>query len=100
MTNANSYTVWDKNTDELVILDGTSKECAKAMGITIQSFYSYLCKSKKSVIRWDIIESRKRERKIRRKQIAKLRSQGMKVGCIAKRYGVTVRTIYVNLRKD
>lgn len=33
------YTVWDNKTDELVILDGEAKECAKAMGIKFSSFY-------------------------------------------------------------
>lgn len=102
MTNANSYTVWDRKTDELVILDGTSKECAKAMGITIQSFYSYLCKSKKGIIRWDIEATKpmiNSERPKRIKKVSKLKSKGAKSCDIAKRFGVTIDTVYADLKK-
>ena len=34
------YTVWDNRTDELVILDGTARECAEAMKVKISTFYS------------------------------------------------------------
>lgn len=36
------YTVYNNNTDELVIVDGTPDECAKAMGIKRRCFYSVL----------------------------------------------------------
>lgn len=102
MTNANSYTVYDNKTDELVILDGTSTECAKAMGVTINTFYSYLCKSKKGIIRW-YIEATKpminSERPKRIKKVRKLRSKGATSCDIAERFGVTMNTVYADLRK-
>lgn len=33
------YTVYDNRTDELVCLDATAEEAAKAMGISIKTFY-------------------------------------------------------------
>jgi hypothetical protein len=33
------YTVYDNKTDMPVIIDGTAKECAKAMGMAFSSFY-------------------------------------------------------------
>lgn len=33
------YSVWRNEDDSLVILDGTAVECAKAMGVTKNTFY-------------------------------------------------------------
>lgn len=50
------YTVYDNRTDFPVIVDGTSKECAKAMGITMNSFTSICHRSKhKKSKRWYIM---------------------------------------------
>lgn len=35
------YTVYDNKTDMPVIVDGTRKECEKAMGVTANSFHRY-----------------------------------------------------------
>ncbi len=52
------YSVWDNRTDTLVILDGEAKECAKAMNLSMSSFYSAVTKARNgSVKRWTI-ESR------------------------------------------
>ena len=47
------YTVYDNRTDTPVALCATSNDCAKAMGITVASFYTYLTKSRK---RWTILK--------------------------------------------
>lgn len=36
------YTVYNNRTDEVVIVDGTAEQAAKAMGISINSFYGYV----------------------------------------------------------
>ena len=33
------YTVYNNHTDELICLDATAEEAARAMGITMKSFY-------------------------------------------------------------
>ena len=49
------YTVYRNGTDELVIQDGTAEECARAMGITVPSFYSAYSRSKSGAVkRWHI----------------------------------------------
>lgn len=99
MNRANCYSVYDRKTDELVILDGTSKECAEAMGITIDSFYSYLCKSKKRVIRWDITESRQVERDKKTKRIVKLRHKGLSNAEISRKTKMSPELVSYYLRK-
>lgn len=48
-------TVYDNRTDELVILDGTAEQCARAMGVTVGSFYSAVTRAKTGKIkRWHI----------------------------------------------
>ena len=99
MTRANCYTVYNTKTDELIILDGTSKECAEAMGISVESFYSYLSLSRKGVVSYFITETKCEERAERMKQIAKLRSEGEKLYYIANLFGVSVQTVRENLKK-
>lgn len=41
------YTVYNNKTDFPVIVDGTAQECAKAMGMTIDSFYCALARFKR-----------------------------------------------------
>lgn len=49
------YTVYDNRTDFPVIVDGNAHECAKAMGLTLGSFYSTVVRAKNgSVKRWAI----------------------------------------------
>lgn len=49
------YTVYDNRTDQLVILDGNAQQCADAMGITRQSFYSTFVLVKKGMLKkWHI----------------------------------------------
>ena len=49
------YTVYDNRTDELVILDGTAEQCARAMGLTAGSFYSAVTRARNGKVkRWHI----------------------------------------------
>ena len=52
------YTVYNRKTDFPVMIGGTAKECAAAMGITIGSFYTIYTKTQKgnrnSGQRWEI----------------------------------------------
>ena len=52
------YTVYDNKTDFPVIVDGTSEECARAMGITLNTFYKLI--SYKKTDKWYIIFEGKR----------------------------------------
>lgn len=45
------FTVWNNKTDELIILDGTTSECAKAMGIAEKTFASIVCRSKQGKLK-------------------------------------------------
>ena len=38
------YSVYHQKTDLPLIVYATSKECAKAMGIKVNSFYRYICR--------------------------------------------------------
>lgn len=51
------YTVYDNKTDMPVIIDGTAKKCAKAMGMALSSFYSAVTHSKTGKIKRWYIES-------------------------------------------
>ena len=49
------YTVWNNKTDEVVIVDGTARECAKAMGITLETFYCAVTNARnRKVKKWTI----------------------------------------------
>lgn len=51
------YTVYDNRTDLPIIVDGNAKECAKAMNITIDSFYSAITRARKGTVkRWTILK--------------------------------------------
>lgn len=43
-----AYSVWNNKTDDIVIIDGTAEECAKAMGVTTKSFFTIVSKTKKA----------------------------------------------------
>ena len=100
MTNANSYTVYDNKTDELVILDGTSKECAEAMGVTLGTFHSYLCKSKQGIIRWTITENRKAWREQMIDLIGKMKyNDHEKIAYIAYKLKMKEETVKIYLKR-
>ena len=55
------YSIWNNKTDELIILDGTSKECAKAMGMSDTCFRSTLSKvSNGRIKKWTVKQRWKR----------------------------------------
>ena len=53
-----TFTVYDRRTDMPVIIGGTTRECAAAMGITLSSFYTIYTKLKngneKATRKWEI----------------------------------------------
>ena len=54
-SNVRRYTVYNNKTDAPVIVDGTAKECEKAMGICENSFYCVLSRVRKGINRkWSI----------------------------------------------
>lgn len=57
------YTVYNNKTDMPVIVDGTAKECARAMGFkTVGNFYSAVGHARKGVTKkWTILERKKGE---------------------------------------
>lgn len=64
------YSIWNNKTDELVILDGTAKECANMMGMSESCFRSTLSKVKDgSVKKWTVkqrfkkVKTKREERK-------------------------------------
>lgn len=49
------YTVWDNRSDEMVILDGSARDAARAMGVKISSFYTTVCRSRNGKnARWTV----------------------------------------------
>ena len=53
------YTVYDEKNNGLpLIVDGTAEECASLMGITRRSFYIYMWRMKKGLVKKWFIESR------------------------------------------
>lgn len=55
------FTVYDNSTDFPVIVCGTSRECAKAMGVALPTFYSVLSIGEKKGHgnRWTILREGK-----------------------------------------
>lgn len=43
---ANRYSVYDRRTDRPVVIHARSKECAKALGIDVRSFYKKIQRSR------------------------------------------------------
>ena len=43
------YSVYRKGTDEPIVINGTSEQCAAAMSITTNSFYRYLVRSEHGI---------------------------------------------------
>ena len=52
------YSVWNNRTDEPIIIDGEAKECAKAMNLTLASFYSAITNARSGKVKKWTIESR------------------------------------------
>ena len=52
------YSVWNNYTDELIILDGTVKQCADAMGISYKSFHTIRTRLKQGTLKKWTIEMR------------------------------------------
>lgn len=55
----NRYSVYHKDTDLPLILYATARECAKAMGIKVNSFYRYIVRMRGGKIRlrkWAVYE--------------------------------------------
>lgn len=53
------YSVYHKKTDQPLIVYASSKECAKAMGIVLNSFYRYISRMREGKInlrKWSIYE--------------------------------------------
>lgn len=51
-----NYTVYDNKTDFPIIVGGTARECANAMGITLESFYNAVDRCRKGKNnRWTIL---------------------------------------------
>lgn len=49
------YSVWNNFTDEVVIIDGNNVECAKAMGVSNNSFYTLVSKASRGKMKkWTI----------------------------------------------
>lgn len=56
------YSVYSKKTDQPLIIYATSKDCAKAMGIKVNSFYRYICRMRGGKIelrKWVVYEDGK-----------------------------------------
>ena len=61
---ANRYSVYHKDTDLPLVIYGTSKQCAKAMGVTLNSFYRYICRMRQGKIKlrkWSVYEDEKED---------------------------------------
>ena len=52
------YSVWNSETDELIIIDGEARKCAKAMGLAFSSFYSAVSKARNGKVKKWIIKER------------------------------------------
>ena len=50
------YTVYNNKTDFPVIVNGTHRECAEAMGISLDTFYKYT--STRKTTKWTVMEDK------------------------------------------
>lgn len=63
------YSVWDNRTDDIVIIDGEARDCAKAMNLSLSSFYSAVTLVRNGKLKRWTIQSRYLDgRRIRNKQ--------------------------------
>lgn len=59
MAKAGWYSVYNAKTDEPLVIFGLAKECAKAMGITLNSFYRSVMRTRQGKIKirkWAVYE--------------------------------------------
>lgn len=60
-----TYTVYDRRTDMPVIIGGTARQCAAAMGISLDSFHTIYTKlkngSEKATQKWEIFRDEPEE---------------------------------------
>ena len=59
MPAAKKYSVYDAKDDQPIIIYARSKDCAKAMGITLNSFYGYIARERSGKVKhekWAIYE--------------------------------------------
>lgn len=58
------YSVWNNFTDEVIIIDGNYIECAKAMGVSVKSFYTLVSKASRGKMKkWTIEKKVLREKR-------------------------------------
>lgn len=60
----NTYSVYNRSTDMPVIIGGTAKECAAAMGLTVDSFRTIYTKTKNGRLvshKWEIFRDEEYE---------------------------------------
>lgn len=43
------YSVYNRKTDEPVVIYGTARECIKVMGVTMTTFYIYVTRTNKGI---------------------------------------------------
>ena len=71
---AKRYSIYDRKTDMPVVIYRSSKECAKALGIEVRTFYQYIARQRvgKPCVRYDIYEDELEEedkpKKLRKKR--------------------------------
>lgn len=63
MKNYTLYSIWNNKNDEVIIIDGTAKECAYALGTSEETFRSIAIKVKQGVIKKWTIQTRKGNKK-------------------------------------
>lgn len=92
------YTVYNDKTDEVVIVDGTAHECAKAMGIERNSFYHFMWKNYNGentkwsiIVTEDVLPNNPTFGDLVRHHRIK---QNMKPGDLAKKAGISVQSVY------
>ena len=64
MPAAKMYSVYRTKTDTPLVVYGTSKECAKAMGIKLNSFFHYIARVRKNPqtqSKWTVYEDSQEE---------------------------------------
>ena len=52
------YSIWDNRSDRTVIIDGEARECAKAMNLSMSSFYCCVTKVRNGIVKKWTIKSR------------------------------------------
>lgn len=52
------YSVYNRMTDEPIVIHGTARDCASAIHVKLESFFEYLSRQRKGLIngKWEIFE--------------------------------------------